>query len=112
MLDRLIQYMKGKPGVWFATHEQIARHVKNLMTSGLEATAVCAEVVFVAIFCQSTLAGAARTEERPETLVESRASRYIPGSDLLSHAPSHAVPSAVAGLTSVFGMGTGVTLLL
>ncbi|MFN2445208.1 MAG: polysaccharide deacetylase [Vicinamibacterales bacterium] len=28
MLDRLIQYMKGKPGVWFATHEQIARHVK------------------------------------------------------------------------------------
>jgi hypothetical protein len=35
-----------------------------------------------------------------------------PGSDLLSHAVSHAVPSAVAGLTSVFGMGTGVTLLL
>jgi hypothetical protein len=35
-----------------------------------------------------------------------------PGSDLLSHALSHAVPSAVAGLTSVFGMGTGVTLLL
>jgi hypothetical protein len=38
--------------------------------------------------------------------------RYIPGSDLLSHAPAHAVPSAVADLTSVFGMGTGVTLLL
>ena len=38
--------------------------------------------------------------------------RYIPGSDLLSHAPAHAVPSAVAGLTSVFGMGTGVTLPL
>ena len=35
-----------------------------------------------------------------------------PGSDLLSHAVSHAVPSAVTGLTSVFGMGTGVTLLL
>jgi hypothetical protein len=34
------------------------------------------------------------------------------GSDLLSHTVSHAVPSAVAGLTSVFGMGTGVTLLL
>src|SRR5689334_9670030 len=31
-----------------------------------------------------------------------------PGSDLLSHAVSHAVPSAVEGLTSVFGMGTGV----
>jgi hypothetical protein len=34
------------------------------------------------------------------------------GSDLLSHTVSHAVPSAVASLTSVFGMGTGVTLLL
>ena len=40
------------------------------------------------------------------------ASMNNPGSDLLSHAVSHAVPSAVAGLTSVFGMGTGVTLLL
>ena len=38
--------------------------------------------------------------------------RINPGSDLLSHALTHAVPSAVAGLTSVFGMGTGVTLLL
>jgi hypothetical protein len=35
-----------------------------------------------------------------------------PGSDLLSHAVTHAVPSAVEGLTSVFGMGTGVTPLL
>ena len=35
-----------------------------------------------------------------------------PGSDLLSHTPAHAVPSAVSGLTSVFGMGTGVTLIL
>jgi hypothetical protein len=26
MLDRLVQHMKSKPGVWFATHEQIARH--------------------------------------------------------------------------------------
>lgn len=33
MLERLIQYMKKKPGVWFATHEQIARHVKPLMGS-------------------------------------------------------------------------------
>jgi peptidoglycan/xylan/chitin deacetylase (PgdA/CDA1 family) len=29
MLDRLVTYMKSKPGVWFATHEQIARHVKS-----------------------------------------------------------------------------------
>lgn len=26
MLDRLISYMKSKPGVWFATHEEIARY--------------------------------------------------------------------------------------
>ena len=31
-----------------------------------------------------------------------------PGSDLLSHAVASAVPSAQEGLTSVFGMGTGV----
>ena len=38
--------------------------------------------------------------------------RNTPGSDLLSHGVSPTVPSAVAGLTSVFGMGTGVALLL
>ncbi len=31
-----------------------------------------------------------------------------PGSDLLSHAGARAVPSALEGLTTVFGMGTGV----
>ncbi len=35
-----------------------------------------------------------------------------PGSDLLSHTVARAVPSAVEGLTTVFGMGTGVTPLL
>lgn len=30
------------------------------------------------------------------------------GSDLLSHTVTNAVPSALEGLTSVFGMGTGV----
>ena len=30
MLERLVAHMKSKPGgVWFATHEQIARHVKE-----------------------------------------------------------------------------------
>ena len=33
----------------------------------------------------------------------------IPGGDLLSHTATRAVPSALRGLTSVFGMGTGVT---
>lgn len=28
LLDRLIQHMRSKSGVWFATHEQVARHVK------------------------------------------------------------------------------------
>jgi peptidoglycan-N-acetylglucosamine deacetylase len=31
MLERLIQYIKRKPGVWFATHERIANHVKPLI---------------------------------------------------------------------------------
>ena len=34
--------------------------------------------------------------------------QFTPGSDLLSHAVTSAVPSALEGLTSVFGMGTGV----
>jgi peptidoglycan/xylan/chitin deacetylase (PgdA/CDA1 family) len=31
--ERLITYMKKKGGVWFATHEQIANHVKPLIGS-------------------------------------------------------------------------------
>jgi len=34
MLERLITHMKSKPGVWFATHEQIARYVRT--QSGLK----------------------------------------------------------------------------
>ena len=30
-LEKLILHMKAKPGVWFATHEQIARYVKTLL---------------------------------------------------------------------------------
>jgi peptidoglycan/xylan/chitin deacetylase (PgdA/CDA1 family) len=29
LLERLIEHMKTKPGVWFATHEEIARYVKG-----------------------------------------------------------------------------------
>ncbi len=29
MLDRLIRYMKSRGGVWFATHEEIARYVRQ-----------------------------------------------------------------------------------
>ena len=32
MLERLIEHIKRKPGVWFATHEQIAAHVKPLIS--------------------------------------------------------------------------------
>jgi peptidoglycan/xylan/chitin deacetylase (PgdA/CDA1 family) len=34
LLDRLVQHMKSKQSVWFATHEQVARHVKSLMPAG------------------------------------------------------------------------------
>ena len=29
MLEKLIQYMQARPGVWFATHAQVARHAKE-----------------------------------------------------------------------------------
>ena len=49
-------------------------------------------------------------QEKPAAL---RAAGFHPvfnsGSDLLSHTVAHAVPSAPKDLTSVFGMGTGVT---
>jgi hypothetical protein len=28
-LENLIKYMKSKPGVWFATHEEVANYVKK-----------------------------------------------------------------------------------
>ena len=49
----------------------------------------------------------AETQKTPRTFC----SRELgSGSDLLSRAVSSQVPSALRGLTSVFGMGTGVTL--
>ena len=57
-----------------------------------------------------TVCGCARTKKRAASAM--RPPENNPGSDLLSHTVTHAVPSAVAGLTSVFGMGTGVALLL
>jgi peptidoglycan/xylan/chitin deacetylase (PgdA/CDA1 family) len=33
-LEKLIQHMKSKPGVWFATHEQVAKYVKSAGASG------------------------------------------------------------------------------
>jgi len=29
MLEELIQYMRSRPGVWFATHEEVARYAKD-----------------------------------------------------------------------------------
>ncbi len=40
---------------------------------------------------------------------ENGVSKINPGGDLLFHAPAHAVPSAYKGLTSLFGMGRGVS---
>jgi hypothetical protein len=33
-LDAFVAYMKSKPGVWFATAEQIARYVKDTAGAG------------------------------------------------------------------------------
>jgi hypothetical protein len=52
-----------------------------------------------------------RTEKKPGTWTVPGCGNTA-GSDLLSHGVSPAVPSAVEGLTAVFGMGTGVTPLL
>src|SRR5436190_22851595 len=51
--------------------------------------------------------------ERKKPLASNDARGFLlinPGNDLVSHKVALAVPSAQRGLTSVFGMGTGVTL--
>ena len=53
-----------------------------------------------------------RNEKRPTLAMRIGRFQYNPGSDLLSHKVSQAVPSALEGLTSLFGMGRGVTPLL
>ena len=53
---------------------------------------------------------AAGSKARARSNLLERALLNNPGDFLLSPAVSRAVPSAPAGLTSVFGMGTGVTL--
>ena len=54
---------------------------------------------------------------KQEQLYKKREISYLPfynitGDFLLFHIVSHAVPSAQQGLTSEFGMGSGVTLAL
>ena len=70
---------------------------------GFAADGTAQETVWLEIAADRKTKGRDDLSSRPEITA---------GSDLLSHTVSHAVPSAVAGLTSVFGMGTGVTLLL
>ncbi len=50
-----------------------------------------------------------RPENEKRTARRRSSSKAKSGGDLLSQAVSHQVPSAREGLTSVFGMGTGVT---
>lgn len=45
-------------------------------------------------------------------LKKQRLSKNKTGSYLLSHTPTHVVPSAYASLTSLFEMGRGVSLQL
>jgi len=51
-------------------------------------------------------------DERPPSGVPTGGVQRKAGGDVLSHRVSPAVPSALRGLTTVFGMGTGVALSL
>ena len=57
---------------------------------------------------EPTLAGDTEISEGARSHWDPGPSWNYPGGDLLSHAVTSAVPSALEGLTSVFGMGTGV----
>ena len=47
--------------------------------------------------------------EGSDRILPAEPSTFNPGNDLLSHTVTRAVSSAQEGLTTVFGMGTGVT---
>ena len=64
--------------------------------------------IFIAAWKRSEFIGGVNLKSPLE--INERASSNNPGDFLLSHTVTRAVPSAPAGLTSVFGMGTGVTL--
>ena len=72
---------------------------------------------FSRYICDARRASSGEYEIRTRDLLLARQAlsqlSYTPkrfGSHLLSHAVSSVVPSAVSGLTIVFGMGTGVSL--
>ena len=50
--------------------------------------------------------------KKPSAFNQTEGFKINPGDDLLSHAVSRTVPSALQCLTSVFGMGTGVSTAL
>jgi hypothetical protein len=54
--------------------------------------------------------GVTTTKKEP-WIMKIQGSQYIPGGVLLSHKVTQAVPSAQEGLTTLFGMGRGVTPL-
>ena len=53
-----------------------------------------------------------RTKKTLEAYPTTSSVKNNPGNDLLSHGVAPEVPSAEEGLTTVFGMGTGVSPLL
>ena len=90
-------FLKINPGDFLSRRVGIARAVHRLLG-------------FTLGHDDKTLTKNSKQQKTARGLMLSRASSNNPGDFLLSHAVTRAVPSAPAGLTSVFGMGTGVTL--
>src|ERR1700683_4008604 len=61
-------------------------------------------------FCRAEATGLILRKNKKGRAQSERPLRINPGGDLRSHTVTRAVSSALRGLTSVFGMGTGVTL--
>jgi hypothetical protein len=59
--------------------------------------------------CRTLRENPSRKQNGPIRHFTDWAAQFNPGDDRLSHAVARAVPWALEGLTSVFGMGTGVT---
>jgi hypothetical protein len=82
------------------------REIRTLTTNGCSSSLDVAKKAGLKTGHYTSIAQKTKKGLSPET----EALGNYPGGDLRSHTVTRAVSSARRGLTSVFGMGTGVTL--
>ena len=119
MLVRVCNRMRMRAGVRVRGHATLRRHepqhsVKDAHVHASATPARCQHAGVLTRTCPG-MRMCTRTPKRKSPPTDKccrRAFEVKAGDVVLSHTISRAVPSALRGLTTVFGMGTGVALAL